>query len=79
VHESYVTWDKAFGGHPTELRIMQYAAWSEVVLLGGGRRDENGDARLIDHVPIEVLRRIVAMHDALPPMPRSTQAKDPER
>lgn len=66
--ERYVTWERAFGGHPTELRIIRYEHSSDVVLIGGGRRGERGDAWLIDHVPIDVLRRIVEMHDALPPL-----------
>ncbi len=71
-HKTIVTWDRAFGGHPTELTIRRYKAWAEVGLTGGGQTGEW--ARLIHSCPVEVLRRIVAMHDALPPLP-SADAK----
>lgn len=70
VHKSFVTWDKGFGGHATELTIVQHTGWAEVFLKGGGYSDEW--AHVIHHCPIDVLREIVRMHDALPPMPAGT-------
>lgn len=67
-HKSYVTWDRAFGGHSTELTIVQYPEWAEVHMKGGGYRDEW--EHIVHHCPIEVMRKIVAMHDALPSMPK---------
>lgn len=66
-HKSYVTWEGGFSGHPTELVITRYGRWSEVSLKGGGFTGEY--ERIIHSCPIDVLRRIVAMHDALPPLP----------
>ena len=65
-----VTWGRYFGGHATELRIVQYETWSEVHLSGGGYRDEW--ERIMHNVPIEVMREIVKMHDALPPIASTT-------
>jgi hypothetical protein len=81
IHKSYVRWGKDFGGHGTELIIKQYETWSEVVLVGGGRRSSrNGDdMRIVDHCPIEVMRQIVAMHDALPPFPAAPKRSNEQR
>ena len=64
VTKSFVTWEKAFGGHATELTIKRYDRWSEVILKGGGFTGES--EHIIHSCDVEVLRRIVAMHDALP-------------
>ncbi len=75
IHKSFVTWGKNFGGHGTELIIKQYATWSEVFLKGGGHRGEWEN--LMHSCPIEVLREIVKMHDALPPPPPRVEAGSP--
>lgn len=69
-HVSHVRWGKAFGGHGTELTMVQYPAWGEVHLKGGGYQDEW--EHICHHMPIEVMRKIVAMYDALPPIPKGS-------
>jgi hypothetical protein len=55
----------AFSGYATSLRIVKYDTWSEVSLRGGGRSGPEGDAVLIERVPISVLKRIIEIHDQL--------------
>ncbi len=73
VTKSFVTWEKGFGGHATELTIKRYDRWSEVILKGGGFKGEW--EHIIHSCPVDVLRKIVAMHDALPPIPASVLMK----
>ncbi len=59
--ESLVTWERSFGGHPTKLSIVKYESWTEVFLDW-----DNSPKQLIGGVPLEVLREIVRLADALP-------------
>jgi hypothetical protein len=62
-----ITWPTSFGGHGCEYTITRYPTWSEVSLSGAGRYNDQHPP--ISCVPIEVLRDIVALYDALPPIP----------
>lgn len=62
-HEMLITWpNNAFSGYGTKLTITKYESWSSIDLT------VDGSCTLgIGCVPIDVLREIIVIHDALPP------------
>jgi hypothetical protein len=71
-HEFFVMWDKAFGGHTTRLNIVQRGLGKVSTASLSWDHDPK---QIVAECPIEVMRRIVAMFDALPPV----QAAAPKR
>lgn len=72
----YVTWPKAFGGHSTEIEIVQGSRETFVTLSGGGM--SQGEWRICE-VPVHVLRDILAMVDALPKVDSPQPPPTPSR
>ena len=71
-HEMLVTWDRQYSGYPTRLHIMQRAPGK----LSTASLSWDHEPKTIMHeCPIEVMRKIVAMFDALPPVALDKRTK----
>jgi hypothetical protein len=64
-HDFVVTWERNFSGHPTKLRLVQRR---EGMLSSVDLEWDFGDKFIIRECPIDVMRKIVALYDALPPL-----------
>lgn len=74
-HKYTVTWDRSFSGWPTTLMIMQRRPG---MLSTVDLEWDMGEKTIIRECPIEVMRRIVAMFDALPPVADGKQLEERE-